>query len=592
MLSRKKSKNEASKPAEVHGKYVKKETSPLLRNLMPSFIRHGPTIPRRAEVPLPDMGPSPYPVAPAREPVVSRNKSFLRAPVQRPPHEVARRESHRMSAPPYLPRSLGDLPHEYAALPRSRPSSQGRRGPRGQGEYGDVCAGITTPLSLTTTTSSSGSPGGSRTASPRTTCTTSTTSTASREFRDRTPPRPPAGRLQSGIPVMLGASMAVCHSPLRHRSDPGQVPGEPLQPDGGGPPPSRRLDGGLDHPRQEVLHRPQHQHHALEPPPGEGGASAGLGEGGVGRVRRLLRGPHQQESPVPPPLRPQVPSPAPPPPRSPLTPPSPRQRPSLRPASPVAAARGLPAAGGREEPAGAGARQPLPHGRDPRLAAGLRPGAAQVRPHPEVGAVPAGRPGHLPGHAEAALHEGAGAHRQVLRGLPAGAAVRGRGPPTAPAVVRPAARQELPGEHVRRGGGCSPPPPRPAEVFPGSGPGVPLGAASLPNTSVPSLDPKIPAGNERGRGREAPPTRPRRRRGTFSVLSGPARDPLCVFKDFHGWRTSSGCACASFLRPLVSVSHGNAIEGRLPLVCLNYSRCERALITLKKCPFFNDNLPN
>ncbi|XP_033966735.1 protein salvador homolog 1 [Pseudochaenichthys georgianus] len=119
MLSRKKSKKEASKPAEVHGKYVKKETSPLLRNLMPSFIRHGPTIPRRTEVPLPDMGPSSYPVAPAREPVVSRNKSFLRAPVQRPPHEVARRESHRMSAPPYLPRSLGDLPHEYGGSSQS-----------------------------------------------------------------------------------------------------------------------------------------------------------------------------------------------------------------------------------------------------------------------------------------------------------------------------------------------------------------------------------------------------------------------------------------------------------------------------------------
>lgn len=88
-------------------------------DLMPSFIRHGPTIPRRTEVPLPDMGPSPYPVAPTREPVVSRNKSFLRAPVQRPPHEVARRESHRMSAPPYLPRSLGDLPHEYGGSSQS-----------------------------------------------------------------------------------------------------------------------------------------------------------------------------------------------------------------------------------------------------------------------------------------------------------------------------------------------------------------------------------------------------------------------------------------------------------------------------------------
>lgn len=86
---------------------------------MPSFIRHGPTIPRRTEVPLPDMGPSAYPVAPSREPAVSRNKSFLRTPVQRPPHEVARRESHRMSAPPYLPRSLGDLPHEYAGSSQS-----------------------------------------------------------------------------------------------------------------------------------------------------------------------------------------------------------------------------------------------------------------------------------------------------------------------------------------------------------------------------------------------------------------------------------------------------------------------------------------
>jgi len=92
---------------------------PVLPDLMPSFIRHGPTIPRRTEVPLPDMGPSSYPAPPAREPVVSRNKSFLRVPVQRPPHEVARRESHRMSAPPYLPRSLGDLSHEYGGSSQS-----------------------------------------------------------------------------------------------------------------------------------------------------------------------------------------------------------------------------------------------------------------------------------------------------------------------------------------------------------------------------------------------------------------------------------------------------------------------------------------
>ncbi|XP_018582962.1 protein salvador homolog 1 [Scleropages formosus] len=118
MLSRKKSKNEASKPAEVHGKYVKKETSPLLRNLMPSFIRHGPTIPRRTEIPLPEPTPSPYPVGPA-DPVVARNESFMRNPVQRPPTDVARRESHRLSAPPYLPRSLGDLPHEYAGSSQS-----------------------------------------------------------------------------------------------------------------------------------------------------------------------------------------------------------------------------------------------------------------------------------------------------------------------------------------------------------------------------------------------------------------------------------------------------------------------------------------
>ncbi|KAJ8341110.1 hypothetical protein SKAU_G00334010 [Synaphobranchus kaupii] len=75
----KKSKNEASKPAEVHGKYVKKETSPLLRNLMPSFIRHGPTIPRRTEIPRPEPGALAYPAGPG-EAAVARNKSFLRNP--------------------------------------------------------------------------------------------------------------------------------------------------------------------------------------------------------------------------------------------------------------------------------------------------------------------------------------------------------------------------------------------------------------------------------------------------------------------------------------------------------------------------------
>ncbi|KAG5857831.1 hypothetical protein ANANG_G00023560 [Anguilla anguilla] len=127
MLSRKKSKNEASKPAEVHGKYVKKETSPLLRNLMPSFIRHGPTIPRRTEIPLPEPGPGPlaYPVGPG-EPAVSRNKSFLRNPPARPPHEVARRESNRLSAPPYLPRGLGELPMSPEQTPSGDRADSGQ----------------------------------------------------------------------------------------------------------------------------------------------------------------------------------------------------------------------------------------------------------------------------------------------------------------------------------------------------------------------------------------------------------------------------------------------------------------------------------
>lgn len=69
------------------------------------------------------------------------------------------------------------------------------------------------------------------------------------------------------------------------------------------------------------------------------------------------------------------------------TPPLLLQRPSLRPASPAAASCRLPASGGGAEPAGAGARQPLPHSRDPRLAAGLRPRAAQVSDKPTVEAL-------------------------------------------------------------------------------------------------------------------------------------------------------------------------------------------------------------
>ncbi|XP_059814098.1 protein salvador homolog 1 [Hypanus sabinus] len=114
MLSRKKSKNEASKPPEVQGKYVKKETSPLLRNLMSSFIRHGPTIPRRTDV-LVVPGTSAYPSVD----VVSRNQSFLRGPVQRPTREIIRRESNRPSGHLYIPRNISELPREYGVSSQS-----------------------------------------------------------------------------------------------------------------------------------------------------------------------------------------------------------------------------------------------------------------------------------------------------------------------------------------------------------------------------------------------------------------------------------------------------------------------------------------
>ncbi|XP_075048554.1 protein salvador homolog 1 isoform X2 [Mixophyes fleayi] len=117
MLSRKKTKKEVSKPAEVQGKYVKKETSPLLRNLMPSFIRHGPTIPRRTDIRPADPAPSQYP--PAGDAVAPRNHTFLRTPVQRAPMEILRRESNRLSAPSYLVRGLGDVPREYGSSSQS-----------------------------------------------------------------------------------------------------------------------------------------------------------------------------------------------------------------------------------------------------------------------------------------------------------------------------------------------------------------------------------------------------------------------------------------------------------------------------------------
>lgn len=133
----------------------------------------------------------------------------------------------------------------------------------------------------------------------------------------------------------------------------------------------------------------------------------------------------------------------------------------------------------------------------------------QVWPHLEVGVVPAGRPGHVSGHAEAAFHEGARTHRQILRGVPAGAAVRGGGSQTAAAVVRPAAQQELRWEHVsvcvgacvQQGTSRCHSSLRSPQL--GSGQGFPfwnhngLLIASSPNTSVPSLDPNISARKSR-----------------------------------------------------------------------------------------------
>lgn len=65
-----------------------------------------------------------------------------------------------------------------------------------------------------------------------------------------------------------------------------------------------------------------------------------------------------------------------------------------------------------------------------------------------MGVVPAGRLGHISRHAEAAVHEGAGTHCQVLRSVPAGTAIGGGGSQTAAAVVCPAAQQKLHREHV------------------------------------------------------------------------------------------------------------------------------------------------
>ncbi|NWW84808.1 SAV1 protein, partial [Rhynochetos jubatus] len=91
--------------------------SRYVSDLMPSFIRHGPTIPRRTDICPPDSTSSAY--ASGGDGIVSRNQSFLRTPVQRPPHEIMRRESNRLSAPSYLARSLADVPREYGSSSQS-----------------------------------------------------------------------------------------------------------------------------------------------------------------------------------------------------------------------------------------------------------------------------------------------------------------------------------------------------------------------------------------------------------------------------------------------------------------------------------------
>lgn len=45
----------------------------------------------------------------------------------------------------------------------------------------------------------------------------------------------------------------------------------------------------------------------------------------------------------------------------------------------------------------------------------------QIRPHSKVGALPAGGPGHVPGNAEAAVHERTGTYCEAVRSVQTGA---------------------------------------------------------------------------------------------------------------------------------------------------------------------------
>ena len=79
LLGKKENQKWSVQPAKIQGKYVKKETSPLLRNLMPSFIRHGPTIPRWTGICLPDSSENAF--SASGDGIVSRNHGFLRTPI-------------------------------------------------------------------------------------------------------------------------------------------------------------------------------------------------------------------------------------------------------------------------------------------------------------------------------------------------------------------------------------------------------------------------------------------------------------------------------------------------------------------------------
>uniref|UniRef100_A0A8B9TR50 Protein salvador homolog 1 n=1 Tax=Anas platyrhynchos TaxID=8839 RepID=A0A8B9TR50_ANAPL len=384
MLSRKKTRTELSKPGEVQGKYVKKETSPLLRNLMPSFIRHGPTIPRRTDICPPDSTPA---YAAGGDGIVSRNQSFLRTPVQRPPHEIMRRESNRLSAPSYLARSLADVPREYGSSSQSfltEANSVMENGDAGaRCYYYDHFYDAQRRRQLN--------------------------DRLHEDYRyyehnsdlfQRMPQN--HGRHTSGIGRVAATSLG---NLTNHSSE-----DLPL-------PPGWSVDWTIRGRKYYIDHNTNTTHwsHPLEreglPPGWERVESAEFGVYYVDHINKRAQYKH--------PCAPSVPRYDQPPPVTYQPQQAERSQPLLVPANPYHTAE------------------------IPGLAAGLRQGSCEVRPHPEVGALPAGGPGHVPGHAEAALHERTGTDREAVRGVQAGPPHRAGASQAEAAVVCPAARQEF-----------------------------------------------------------------------------------------------------------------------------------------------------